>query len=415
MFSHILSVFRYELVRNLSRRAFLLTTFGLPLLGVTVFLVTQIASSGGDDNGVESPELEFELEGIQVAGYVDESGFFESPGELAADVMIPFDSQDAAEDALDSGEIDVYYIIPEDYLELGDITLYLPGLTLTQLNDAPVRQLYFSQLLEQGVSEETLVRLLNPAQIESEVLQTETEEAEPDELDSNREMVVIVFALILIFSFFSTSTYLMQTVIEEKESYLIEILISSVSSVELLAGKILALGALGLFQVVIYVGTFVGVAAFGTDLTGPFANITIPVDLLVVAIVYYILGYLLFAALFGMVGAVSASLTEGPSISTIFVIPSVLPWIFWALYTEDPLNPIVTILSFVPLTSPLGMVMRSAVTEVSFIEYVISVTLLIATVAFVMWMAGRLFRVQTLLSGKFPKLTQIPKLIFGNE
>lgn len=416
MSSNMLSVFRYELIRNFSRRAFLFTTFGLPVLGVTIFFVLQVvANSGGGED--ENTLLEFELEGIQTAGYVDESGYFGAPGELAADVMVSFETIDSAEDALDAGEIDVYYVIPADFLDAGAITLYSPEFSIARITDGPVRQLFFSQLAEQGLDEDTLVRLLSPTIIESEVLVVEQAEAVDDEAEdnSNREAVVVIFAVILLFSFFSTSTYLMQTVIEEKESYLIEILISSVRPLDLLTGKILALGVLGLFQVFVYVGTFILVASLATDLTGPLANVTLPADLIVVSIIYYILGYLLFAALFGMVGAVSASLTEGPSLSTIFVLPAMLPWIFWAVYTEAPESPIVTILSFIPITSPLGMVMRSAVTSVPLIDYVISIVLLAGTVAFVIWMAGRMFRVQTLLSGKIPKLTQLPSLIFGRE
>ena len=163
-----------------------------------------------------------------------------------------------------------------------------------------------------------------------------------------------------------------------------------------------------------YLGAVVLVIVVSGD-TGPLASVQLSPGLLLVAIVYYVLGYFLFAMMFGMVGAVSTSLTEGPSIAAIFILPAILPYMFWIVYLESPESPIVTIFSLVPITSPLGMVMRSAVVDVGLIDYAISIALLVGTAFGALWLAGRLFRVQILLSGSVPKIREIPGLIFGAD
>ncbi|MFW5709284.1 MAG: ABC transporter permease [Chloroflexota bacterium] len=405
------SVFRYELVRNFKRKGFLFTTFGIPALGVAVFLVIQLIVSGGGDGTAAVEDLQFEFESISRAGYVDRSGLFDEPGSLAQDVLIPYQSEDKARRALEDEKIDVYYVIPADFAENGDITLYAPSFSFGYFTEAPISQLFFSRLLEQGVSRELVARLSSPANIST--FEIAPAAAEDGELETDPSSVVNLFAILLVLSLFSTNGYLMQSVIEEKESRLIEILISAVRPIQLLAGKIFALGVLGLFQVSVYVVTILVVSSVTTDTGSFFDNLEISPGLLLIALVYFILGYLLFAAAFGAIGAISTSITEGPNIATIFIIPAMLPWILSLQFIEDPNGPVPTILSYFPLTSPMAVVMRAAATDVPILDYVISIGVLLLSIAGMLWIAGRLFRVQTLLAGKMPRIRELPKLIFG--
>lgn len=410
---HAINVFRYEFSRNLRRRGFLFTTFGLPIIAVLIFLIAQQIGQGAAEDAQR--ELEFDLQSVQTAGYVDRTGIFTEPGALAEPVMVPYADEAAADAALDAGEIDIYYVIPEDYLETGEVGLFVPEFSIGAITDGPMQQLLFSMLAERGIDDVTLLRLLQPASITRETVQFDESGQETDtEGETDDSTLMVVFALIFVFSLFTTSTYLMQTVIEEKESYLIEILISSVRPIELLAGKIAALGVLGVLQVVVYVAAFISATVISGE-GGALSNVEVSPQILFVGIIYYVLGYTVFAALFGMVGAISVSLTEGPSIAAIFILPSMLPWFFQGLYYEDPGSAIVTVLSLFPLTAPLGMIMRSVVTDVPLLEYVLGISLLLLTVAAVLWMAARLFRVQTLLAGQMPRLRDLPRLIFGTQ
>jgi ABC-2 type transport system permease protein len=411
MSRHIWSVFRYELKRNLLRKGFLISTFGIPLLGFVVFFGYQLffASSSPEE---QMAELEFSLSGIETVGYIDYSGEFTQPGPLAQ-VMIPYADEVDAQAALDAGEIDVYYIIMADYMETGDVRLIAPHFSPNHLTETPIRQLLFSRVMEQ-VDLPTLRRLYAPAAIEMIQLQPDAEEGVTRDHDVDFALVY-GFAIILMLALFGTNGYLMQTVIEEKETRLIEILISSVRPMQLLTGKILAMGLLGLFQVTVYVtGIFILTQLAGNNvgLAGTFlANINFPVGALPLLLVYFILGYLLFAAVYGAIGALASSMAEGPNLTLIFIFPAIGPLYFLTVFINDPHATAPVILSIFPLSAPMAMVMRLSITSVPAVEVALSIALLVVTIIFLLWVAGRLFRVQTLLAGQRPKLREIPRLI----
>ncbi len=406
------TVFVYELKRNITRRGFLFTTFGLPVIGFVILFGGQLLRGGSD--GDQLQDLEFDIRGISQVGYVDYSGEFPEPGELAAEMTTRYETEEAATTALKNGEIDVYYIFPEDYLETGAVRFVLPNFSLAKVDGTPAAQLFYSQFVDQ-VDSETLQRLINPALIETIQVQPEGEDAVMDiaAQESRDQTVVQIFAILLFLSIMGTNGYLMQTVIEEKETRLIEILISSVRPVQLLAGKIFALGMLGLFQMLIYVFALQLAISFSSDGNSFLSNLDISFGMWVAAFVYFVLGYSLFAAAFGAIGAISTSISEGPSISVIFVLPALLPWMFAAVIADNPNGSFATIMSLVPITAPLGMLMRLSVTDVPAFEVLLSVVLLILAIVGMMWFAGRLFRVQILLSGKVPGFRDIPKLISG--
>jgi ABC-2 type transport system permease protein len=211
----------------------------------------------------------------------------------------------------------------------------------------------------------------------------------------------------------------MQSVIEEKESRLVEVLISSVRPGQLLSGKILAMGVLGLFQIAVWIGISLALMMLQRDQVAavvPFlTSLRIPLDALPILAIYFVLGYLIFAAEFGAIGAISNSLQEGPQFSIIFVLPALAPLFFLTAFVADPNGGLATFLSIFPFTSPMSMTMRSVITAVPAWQVVLSIALLAVTVWATFWIAGRLFRVQTLLAGKAPKVYELPRLIFGKS
>lgn len=413
--NHTWSVFSYEFRRNLLRKGYLFTTLGIPLLGIIIFLGYQFLFAGGSDDGDIMQDLEFNLRGIELAGYVDESGLFAEPGELAADVMVPFSDEESAMAAMASGEIDVYYIIGTDYLETGDVRLVAPRFEPGLLTSMPVQQLLYSQWIDE-VDLATLQRLLNPANIERIEFARSAEDGGARNEDADF-VLVYGFALIFMLALFGTNGYLMQSVIEEKETRLIEILVSTVRPIQLLTGKILALGLLGILQIAAWLAGVFLLTWLAGNMTGMdqtfLSNIEIPWGQLPLLTVYFILGYAVAAAGFGAVGALSSSLSEGPNIALIFTMPMLGPMFFLASFLNDANGTLPVVLSLFPLSAPMAMVMRLSVIEVPLWQIGLSIALLVLTVAFTFWLAGRLFRAQTLLAGQRPKLREIPALIRG--
>lgn len=417
-----LTVFLYEVRRNLRRGGYLFTSFGIPILAV-IALYGYIALStrdGGDAMAETAEQVSDELvgTGLERAGYVDHSGLIDSPGELTG-LMTPYPDEASAEAALNAGEIQMYYIVAADYLETGDITLVQESFSLSQLSQQPITALLLGALMK-DFDPDVRDRLFDPANMTiTNIELTSLAGGSEDINEGSTYILVYVFAFTLIFSLFMTNGYLMQTVIEEKETRLVEILIASIRPADLLGGKILALGLLGLFQVVAWVVTlFAAVAIAGgsqlretVDLFTTLANIQISPGIIPYLLIYFLLAYLLFAGLYAIIAAISNSMREGPQYAVIFTIPALLPMYFIPAFASEPNGTIATIMSLVPITAPMAMIQRLALTTVPTEQILLSVGLLAASVVVVMWLAGRIFRVGILLAGNMPKLRDIPKLI----
>lgn len=415
MTSAIWHVFGYELRRNLRRKAFLFTTFGVPLIGFLLLMGGQLLAGSGVNNPLAAVDS-FDFRGVTSAGYVDLTGEFGDPGSLAG-VFTRYPDEAAARAALEAGEIQVYYVIEADYLDSGNVRAVLPKFDVSYLADDKIRSLLVQGLMQDAGSPELFQRLLSPATYTETRLQPTAGETVGQDADASF-FVVYLFAMVLLMSLFVTNGYLMQSVIEEKETRLIEILISSLRPFELLSGKILALGLLGLLQMTVWLGAIVlttrlASAGVASSMLGALVNIIIPPGLIPLMVVYYVLAYLLFAALYSIVGALSNSMREGPQYAAIFTLPAVAPLWFMQLTVSTPNAPLPVFLSLFPLTAPLGMIQRMALTSVPAWQIALSIGLLAVTVIAVMWLAGRVFRVQTLLAGQAFRLKDLPRLVRG--
>lgn len=422
MSQHVWKVFNYELRRNIRRKGFLFATFGIPLIGFVILFGSRVISQANgsnqldENNGGAAVELQGpQFRGIEQAGYVDLSGQFADPGGMRR-ILTRYDDEASAQTAMNAGEIDVYYVIPADYLETGDVRLVLPKFSFNLTSATPIRQLILNNLASEVQDEDLFNRLLNPSNVDEINLQRDASGQTETNLGADFA-VVYIFAIALMMSVFLTNSYLMQTVIEEKETRLIEILVSTMRPTHLLAGKIFALGLMGLLQIIVWVGSlFLIGRLIAGDTSSPLAAlgmISIGADKIFLLLLFFILGYLFFAAAFGMVGAISNSMQEGPQFAVIFTLPAYAPLYFLSLFIATPDAPLPTILSLIPVTAPLSMVMRVTLMTVPVWQIVVSLGLLIITDVFMIWLAGRMFRVQTLLSGQVPKWRDIPRLLRG--
>jgi ABC-2 type transport system permease protein len=185
----------------------------------------------------------------------------------------------------------------------------------------------------QQLSPTLRARVLDPYTLETAVLDsTGAEDAQGNGAGVVRLMVAYSFGVLLVISLFFSSTYLLRSVAAEKENHIMEILVSSVRPEHLLVGKILGLGALGLTQVFVGVAavlvlSLVGVQLFVFPATW-FATILDAPGVLALALVYYLLGFLVYAVLMGGVGALGSSLQESQQVAGIFTFFAILPVMF---------------------------------------------------------------------------------------
>jgi ABC-2 type transport system permease protein len=205
---------------------------------------------------------------------------------------------------------------------------------------------------------------------------------------------------------------IMGSVVEEKTSRIIEVLVSSLRPFQLLAGKVLGVGAVGLFQFLIWGvsarvllsqrGTLMRLAGIeGAGGTGfSFPDVSIATLLIVGA--YFLLGYFLYAAMFAGVAAMSNSEAEARQAQTPVVMLLVIPSILMLSILQQPDGGIAVALSLIPFCSPIAMPVRWAAAQVPATELAGSLALLVVTLIGVTWVAGRIYRVGILMYGKRP-------------
>lgn len=292
--------------------------------------------------------------------------------------------------------------------------MHLPRLALNLLTTQPVEQLVY-ETLAGDIDSTTIGRLRAGTTINQFNLQRNGDSARDEDADF---LMIYAFTITFLLGVFFTNNYLLQSVVEEKENHIVEILLSSVSPSALLRGKVLAMSLLGLLQIAVFiVGLFLtlmltqSLPAFETVTS--LLNIRIPFEQLPIILLYFLLGYLFFAGFYAGIGAISNSMREAPQYAALLTLPAVLPFYFITAFMEAPNSTIPTVLSIIPVTAPIAMIMRLSMTTVPLIELAVSLGLLALSVWFAMWAAGRIFRVQTLLSGNAPRLRDIPRLLWG--
>ena len=206
-------------------------------------------------------------------------------------------------------------------------------------------------------------------------------------------------------------------VIEEKTSRIMEILASSLRPFQMLLGKVIGVGAVGLLQMSIWVGTVFMVGQNRTVLAGilkvPVETMqampipSIPTDLLVVFLTYFALGFLLFGAVFAAVGSMVNSTQEAQQAISGVVMVIMVGFFGVFAVIKDPSGGLGTVLSLIPFTAPFVMPVRWSMAAVPLPELAISLTIMVGALLGVVWVAGRIYRTGILMYGKKPTLREV--------
>lgn len=399
-----------ELWVNIRRPGFIIMTLLVPGLGLVSLL---LASVFGGEVGTFF-ESQFAPNNI-ATGYVDHSGL------LAADVpqysheFIAYPDEASAREALVAEKIDTYVVVPADYLETGKVTVYGMGggfSTFVAADEGNLREFLVASLLAGQVDEAIRARAIAPMDVEPVTLDEQGQVSNESPFSWLGDFVLpYVFAILFVITIFTASGFLLQGVSEEKEGRIIEILLSSISAVQLLAGKILGLGALGLLQVLFWIGSGAALLGVAVSMFAMAGAIRLGVGTVALGVVYFVLGYLLFATLMAVAGSMGTTQRESQQIASIFSLAAAVPWMTMGIIFANPHSPIAVILSYFPLTSPVMMLLRLGMSEVPAGEIAISIGLLIVGIVFSLWAGAKIFRASLLMYGKRPTLKDLGRAL----
>jgi ABC-2 type transport system permease protein len=346
----------------------------------------------------------------KAVGYVDQVGLFTPPLPEYEDLFIPYPSEEAAQEALFAEEIETFLLIPGDYTDTGRVVAYSKGRglpTAIAVGEERIRPFLVDHLLAGQVDEDLRARVRAPLNLQPVSLSPEGEGSEDTASFVANIAIPYAFSILLVMAIFTSSGFLLQGVSEEKESRVIEILLSSLTAMELLAGKILGLGALGLIQILFWIGS--GWALMEIAVTGLalFGAINLHLMTIVLALVYFLLGYFLFAILMASAGSLGTSAREGQQLAGIFSGITAIPFMVSSFLWTNPNSLLVQVLSYVPLTAPVMMLQRLGMTEVPLYQIAISLILLILGIGGALWAGAKVFRMGLLMYGKRPSVSEI--------
>ncbi len=222
-----------------------------------------------------------------------------------------------------------------------------------------------------------------------------------------------LFSLLLFMLIFFSGSYLMQSVTGEKESRVIEIVLSSISAAELLAGKVIAYAGLTLTQMgvwllsgVVFSGGLGAVLLGGAAALNPGAFI--------LGAIYCVLGYLIYATLMAALGAGITNLREGQPLLALFLMMPMLSWYpgcFMFLIPGGSNGLLPRVLSYFPFTAATIMTMRLAFGNVPVVDILGSLGVLLLTNVVVLWAGAKVFRASLLMYGKRPSIKQIARML----
>ena len=410
---------RSEYLRRVKSRMFLVSTFLAPVMLLALFGVS-----------VAVALLTQEGEAREVA-IVDETGVLGErlaahlPENYTATVeAAPLDSLRAR---VERGALDGYFVLPAGLLT-GDAgaTFYSEGgggfSSQIRLESAVGDVVRRARLEAAGAPPD----LLDAAESEVEVRMVAfTEEGEAADATWLYAGLGYVMGFIIYIAMFVYGAMVMRGVIEEKTNRIVEVVASSARPFELMMGKVLGIGAVGLTQFVLWIVlALAGLAVFGALLGGvidpaslagadaaagaeelPFdpsllSLSSVPFSLVIYFLLFFLGGYLLYGSLFAAIGSAVEQESDAQSLQMPILIPVILPALFLPFIADNPDAPASVALSLVPFFSPILMVVRAAATDVPFWQMALSLALLALAFVGTIWLASRIYRVGILMYGK---------------
>jgi len=331
------------------------------------------------------------------------------------------------------GDLDAYLVLPATLLKgEGTPTFFSTesgGITgQVRLENLIERSVRNTRLAERNVPSE--VREIMDADVDL-LARTVTEEG-TEQQSALSGFLGLLMAMAIYFAVFIYGQYVMQGVIEEKSNRVVEVVVSSVKPFELLMGKVLGIGSLGLVQMITWIALAGTGLAFGGTILALFvdpstlgvapdassdavmeaAGVTlpsVPASVIVWFVLFFIGGYLIYASLFAAVGSAVEQQQDAQNLLYVVLVPLIIPIVAATYVMEVPNGIIAKVLSYIPFFSPVLMPVRMTATTVPTWEILLSFLLLTGGFLLMIWIASRIYRVGIFMYGKAASLSEIAR------
>lgn len=367
----------------------------------------------------------------RIVGVADETGVLFPALEAASDEQLRFVAIDEPEadvrEAVRAGTYDGYVVLPASLLEGDGAVTYYTGegggfSARARLQSVVERAVEQQRLAAQNVPPDVLQIVNTSVPVRTIQLTEAGEEV------GNSEFYFLVGFLMGIAIYLAVFIYgaqVMHGAMEEKNTRVIEVIVSSVRPFDLLMGKVLGIGVMGLLQMTIWSLLVLAGLTFAGSILAQFinpANLNLPADasqeailqavelqipalsppVFVWFILFFVGGYLLYASLFAAIGSAVEQQQDAQSLMAPVTMLVIIPILFMVSLLESPNAPLSVVLSLIPFFSPILMMVRIAITDVPLWQILLSYVLLMATFIASIWISARIYRVGVLMYGKKP-------------
>jgi ABC-2 type transport system permease protein len=406
-------VIRREYREHVRTKAFIISTILMPvLMGGIMFLPARLAMRGGGERNVVLVTSSADF-GRAVQENLTKRG--ERPGASKYRVEISLDASDAHRQQLRERvlrrEIHAFVWATDEQLAAG--TVQYAGRDVSDFIQTAVVQVAVTlaamqhRLQQKGITAAEVDGLIREVKVET----TRIEES-GETKSSGRAMFLTTFLLVMMIyiTVFMQGIAVMRSVLEEKSSRVVEVLLSALTAKELMAGKILGVGAVGLTQTLIWslaAGLFSAPALLAA---GPaMGGVTIEPRAIVAFIALYVLGYLLYATLYAALGAMVNTEQEAQSLQLLVMLPLILSTALIMPVLSSPSSTLAVTLSLIPFCTPILMYVRILVEQPPLWQLALAFALMVATIYLAIIVCSRIYRVGILMYGKRPTLPELAK------
>ncbi|HQU73189.1 MAG TPA: ABC transporter permease [Calditrichia bacterium] len=413
----IWKLIKREVMTKLLTRGFLIgTLLGPILISGFYFLPAYFATVGGD-----SPSVVRLVDGSGLIAPQVESLFGDTLDNGQRQFIITPLSEadyranpDFPGEEIEAGKTDIALIIPENLLAGGQITYLAESISnggLIRLIRSRIQQAVNLRRMEDaGLDPGQVASLTLPISMKTlRVTKGETEESSM----STAFPTAFIFLMLLYMTILLYGAQVLRGVVEEKTSRILEVLLSSTNSFQLMMGKLFGVGALGLIQYVAWIVlAWGGIFLLGNTTPEVLKNVHLSPEIFVYFVIFFLLGYFQFSALYAAVGAMCTSQDDAQALSGPVTILVVLPFIISiSLGMNNPDADLAKTFSMLPFFAPMMMFLRIELSNPALWEIGLAIAINLVAIVAIVWLAARIYRVGVLIYGKRPTFREILKWI----
>jgi ABC-2 type transport system permease protein len=375
----IWEIARREIRERGKSKAYLLTSLLTLLLVIGIIVVPTLIGGGTDEYKVGSLG-EGNAAIVEAAERIGNVGLESGEDPRVGIEIVEFEDRETADAALEAGEVDVLLVDAEEMVTEGGTGLF--GSSLARLLQRGAATVELERLVaESGEAATEVIDVMTSDPLELSSLSGE------DPSDETGTIIAYVGLILLYMAILLYGTWILTGVTEEKTNRVVEVLLSSVRPWQLLAGKILGIGLLGLGQF----GLTILIGAVAIKLTGAFDLPELPIGGVINLVVWFVLGFLLYAVLFGAAGSLASRMEDAQTAALPMTALAVIGFFVSIRSLDNPDGLLASIGTFVPLTAPFVVPVRAALGAIEPWEYVLAVLITIGTIVAMVFVAGRVY------------------------